>query len=170
MKKSRILIVLAVLLMFITAFFIGKNTKKCENVITSDTIVKIDTLWRDTIVKDTVLQPKYIKVLKRDTVFTSNGDTIELVKEAKTYDKRLTINQDTADLKIYVSGIETSLDSLKMRLKTHETIKTVEVIKLVEKPKTWKDRFDIGIGVGYGIGLNKKEFEPFLGVNFSYKL
>lgn len=170
MKKSRILIVLAVLLMIITAFFIGKNTKKSENVVVTDTIVKIDTLWRDTTLKDTVFKAKYIKILKRDTVFTSNGDTIELVKEAKTYDKRLTINQDTADLKIYVSGIETSLDSLKMRLKTHETIKTVEAIKLVEKPKTWKDRFNIGIGVGYGIGLNNKEFEPFLGVNFSYKL
>lgn len=170
MKKSRILIVLAVLLMIITAFFIGKNTKKSENVVVTDTIVKIDTLWRDTTLKDTVFKAKYIKILKRDTVFTSNGDTIELVKEAKTYDKRLTINQDTADLKIYVSGIETSLDSLKMRLKTHETVKTVEVIKLVEKPKTWKDRFNIGIGVGYGIGLNNKEFEPFLGVNFSYKL
>ena len=164
--KNKIILLLVVLLLILTAFFVGRCTKKCENVITSDTIVKIDTLWRDTIVKDTVFQPKYVKVLKRDTVFTSNGDTLELVREAKTFNKRLTINQDTADLKICVSGIETSLDSLKMRLKTHETIKTVEVIKLVEKPRKLFEfkpqitggydplRKEWGVLVGFGCSIN----------------
>lgn len=164
--KNKIILLLVVLLLILTAFFVGRGTKKCENLITSDTIVKIDTLWRDTIVKDTVLQPKYVKVLKRDTVFTSNGDTLELVREAKTFNKRLTINQDTADLKICVSGIETSLDSLQMRLKTHETIKTVEVIKLVEKPRKLFEfkpqitggydplRKEWGVLVGFGCSIN----------------
>lgn len=164
--KNKIILLLVVLLLILTAFFVGRGTKKCENLITSDTIVKIDTLWRDTIVKDTVFQPKYVKVLKRDTVFTSNGDTLELVREAKTFNKRLTINQDTADLKICVSGIETSLDSLKMRLKTHETIKTVEVIKLVEKPRKLFEfkpqatfgydplRKEWGVLVGFGCSIN----------------
>lgn len=167
MKKSRILIVLAVLLMIITAFFIGKSTKKSENVVVMDTIVKIDTLWRDTTLKDTVFKAKYIKILKRDTVFTSNGDTIELVKEAKTYDKRLTINQDTADLKIYVSGIETSLDSLKMRLKTHETIKTVEVIKLVEKPRKL---FEVKPQATFGYDPLRKEWGVLFGVGVGVNL
>lgn len=168
--KNKIILLLILSLLFIATFIIGcKHGEMRSGAIPpQDTLIihSVDTVYHDTIIKDTVLQPKYIKVLKRDTVFTSNGDTLELVREAKTYNKRLTINQDTADLKICVSGIETSLDSLKMRLKTHETIKTVEVIKLVEKPRKLFEfkpqitggydplRKEWGVLVGFGCSIN----------------
>ena len=110
--------------------------------------------------------------IKRDTVYTEKGDTIQLITEAKTFEKRLISDKDTADLKIYASGINTSLDSLKMRLKTHKEIitNTVEITKYVERKKTVWDRFHIGIQGGYGYGFNYKGLEPYVGVGGSFDL
>ena len=78
-----------------------KTIKDFKNIIeqtdTSATI-KRDTIWRDTLITETQFVPKYIKELKRDTVYTKDGNTLELARESKRFDKRLTIDKDTADI------------------------------------------------------------------------
>lgn len=143
-------------------------------VVKTDTLVttKTDTLWKDTTIIEKQIVPKIIEKVKTDTVFSENGDTIQLVTESKTYEKRLISDKDTADLKIYTTGINTSLDSLKMRLRTHTEVvtNTVEVTKYVEKKKTVWDKISIGLQGGYGYTLNSKEFQPYVGIGIGVNL
>ena len=139
---------------------------RTDTVMVSDTV----TLWRDTtIVKEKPVEKKMVEI-RRDTVYSKDGDTISLITEQKTYQERLLSDKDTADVEIYVTGIKTSLDSLKMRLRTHKEIvtNTIEITKIIQKKKTFWNRFHVGIGVGYGIGLKNKQFEPFVGVSLNY--
>lgn len=139
---------------------------------TVTTEVKHDTLWKDTTVIETKFIPKYIKELKRDTVYTKDGDTLELARESKRFDKTLTIDKDTADLEIYTSGIETSLDSLKMALKTHTDVitNTVTVTKYIEKPKTFWKRFHIQPQVTSGYDLINKQWGITAGIGVGIEL
>lgn len=169
MKNNVLLyVVLVILSLFVLGGMFWVNSRLPMVMERVDTIEKVEFKWKDTIVKDTVFQPKYIKVLKRDTVFKENGDTMELVRTSETYQKSIVSDKDTADLTLYISGIETSLDSLEMRFSTHTEYITNTVIKTVEREKTFKDRFHIGLQLGYGIGLKDKEFQPFIGVGASF--
>lgn len=145
-----------------------------REVIKTDTVITVthDTLWKDTTIVEKQLVPKIIEKTKIDTVFSENGDTIQLVTESKTYEKRLISDKDTADLKIYTTGIHTSLDSLKMRLRTHTEVvtNTVEVTKIVERKKTVWDKISIGLQGGYGYGFQYKGFEPYVGVGVAVNL
>lgn len=145
-----------------------------REVIKTDTVITVthDTLWKDTTIVEKQLVPKIIEKTKIDTVFSNAGDTIQLVTESKTYEKSLVSDKDTADLKIYTTGINTSLDSLKMRLRTHTEVvtNTVEVTKYVEKKKTVWDYISIGLQGGYGYTLNSKEFQPYVGIGIGVNL
>ena len=138
------------------------------NKFETDTVfsTKIDTLWKDTVITEKEFVPKYITKYKTDTLFKENGDTVELVHELKRFDKTLISDKDTAEVEIYTSGIETSLDSLKMRLKTHtETItNTVEVTKYVEKPKKLWDKVHIQPQVTSGYDLINKQWGITCGI------
>lgn len=145
-----------------------------KEVIKADTVftTKTDTLWKDTTIVEKEIVPKYIVKKKVDTVYTKEGDTFNLITEAKRFDKRLISNKDTADVQVYTSGIKTSLDSLKMRLKTHTDVitNTVEVTKYVNNRKRFIDRFHIGVQAGYGYGFNYKGLEPYVGIGASFDL
>ena len=145
-----------------------------KEVIKTDTVfaTKTDTLWKDTTIVEKEIVPKYIIKKNVDTVYTKEGNTLNLITEAKRFDKRLTIDKDTADIEIYTSGIETSLDSIKMRLKAHREIvtNTVEVTKYVKERKNFIDRFHIGVQAGYGYGFNYKGLEPYVGIGASFDL
>lgn len=145
-----------------------------REVIKTDTVITVthDTLWKDTTIVEKQLVPKIIEKTKIDTVFSNAGDTIQLVTESKTYEKRLISDKDTADLKIYTTGIYTSLDSLKMRLRTHTEVvtNTVEVTKYVEKKKTVWDKISIGLQGGYGYAFKSKEFSPYVGIGLAVNL
>ena len=145
-----------------------KEVTKTDTVFTT----KTDTLWKDTTIVDKEIVPKYIVKKTVDTVYTKEGDTLNLITEEKRFDKRLISNKDTADIQIYTSGIETSLDSLKMRLKTHRELvtNTVEVKKYIQKKKTFWNRFHIGVQAGYGYGFNYNGLEPYVGIGASFDL
>ena len=167
MKNNVLIYVVLVLLsLFILGGMIWCVNEYPKEVVKTDTIIKSDTIWKDTVIKEKELVPKYVKILKRDTVYKKDSSEIVLERTSETYQKSLVSAKDTADLTLYVSGIETSLDSLKMRLKTHTEVKTVEVTKYIQKKK----RFGIGVGVGYGYGLRNKDFEPFVGISLTYNL
>lgn len=170
MKKSKnviILIIFCAIIFGIFGYFCGRTPVE---VVKTDTVTKTDTFWKDTTIYEKEFIPKIVIKTKVDTVYDENGDTIELVTESKKYEKSIISGKDTADLKVYVSGIEPSLDSLEMRLKTHTEVNTVEITKYVQKKKTFKDRFHLGLQVGYGLGLKSKEFEPFVGLGVSFDL
>lgn len=139
-------------------------------LITSDTVTVHDTVWRDTTVVEREFMPRYVEKVRVDTVYSGKGDTIELVTEAKAFEKRLVSGRDTCDLEIHTSGINTSLDSLKMRLRTHSVTHTVEITNTVRERKTFLKRFHIGIQAGYGYGFQYHGLEPYVGIGGSFDL
>lgn len=176
--KNNTLIFVSLAVCFITLGLIYFERKGYfdprEEVIKTDTVftTKTDTLWKDTTIVEKEIVPKYIVKKKVDTVYTKEGDTLNLITEAKRFDKRLISNKDTADLQIYTTGIETSLDSLKMRLKTHTDVitNTVEVTKYIQKKKTFWDRWHVGLQGGYGYTFKTKDLQPYVGVGISFDL
>ena len=153
-------------------YFVGNPTE--PNVVKTDTVftTKTDTLWKDTTIVKKEYVPTIVEKIQIDTVYDSNGDTIQLIVEAKKWEDSIVSNKDTAYLQIFTSGIRTSLDSTKIRLKTHTEVitNTVEVTKIVEKKKTVWDRFHIGIQGGYGYAFKSKEFSPYVGVGIGINL
>jgi len=176
--KNNTLIFVSLAVCFITLGLIYFEKKGYfdprEEVIKTDTVfsTKTDTLWRDTTITEKELVPKIVEKIKIDTLFKENGDTIQLITETKRFDKTIISNKDTADVQVYTTGIETSLDSLKMRLKTHKEVitNTVEITKYIEKKKTFWSRFHIGVQAGYGYGFNYKGLEPYVGLGASFDL
>lgn len=173
MKNNTIYLLIGFISCVVLGFLLWHGSTPNE-IIKTDTVftTRTDTLWKDTTIYQDKLIPKYITKVKTDTLYKENGDTVQLVTESKTFEKSIISDKDTADLKIYTSGINTSLDSLKMRLKTHTEVitNTVEVTKYVDKKKTFLDRFHIGLQVGYGYGFEYKGLEPYAGIGGSFDL
>ena len=144
------------------------NTQKTDTVFST----KTDTLWKDTTIIEKEFVPKTIVKIKTDTLFKANGDTIQLITESKRFDKSIVSDKDTADVEIYTSGINTSLDSLKMRFKTHREIvtNTVEVTKYVKERKRFIDRFHIQPQIGVGYGVFNKKIDAYVGVGIGFDL
>lgn len=178
MKSNTLIwVCLFIIVVILSIFYIDRNYNvrdMINNVQKTDTIIttKTDTLWKDTTIIEKEFVPKTIVKTKTDTLFKANGDTIQLITESKRFDKSIISDKDTADVEIYTSGIKTSLDSLKMRLKTHKEVitNTVEITKYIEKKKTFFDRFHIGVQSGYGYGFNYKGLEPYVGIGASFDL
>lgn len=176
--KSNTLIFISIAICFIILVFFYLDRSgyfdPMKEVINTDTVftIKTDTLWKDTTIVEKEIVPKIIVKTKIDTLFKENGETVQLITESKMFDKRLISDKDTADVQVYTSGINTSLDSLKMRLKTHREIatNTVEVTKYVKERKRFIDRFHIGVQAGYGYGFNYKGLEPYIGIGASFDL
>ena len=175
-SNTLIFISIAICFIILGFFYLDRSGyfDPMKEVIKTDTVftTKTDTLWKDTTIVEKEIVPKYIVKKKVDTLYTKEGDTFNLITESKRFDKRLISNKDTADKIGRTSGIETSLDSLKMRLKAHKEVitNTVEITKYVEKKKTFWNRFHIGVQVGYGYGLNYKGLEPYVGIGASFDL
>lgn len=175
-SNTLIFISIAICFIILGFFYLDRSGyfDPMKEVINTDTVftTKTDTLWKDTTIVEKEIVPKIIVKTKIDTLFKENGETVQLITESKRFDKRLISNKDTADVQIYTSGINTSLDSLKMRLKAHKEVitNTVEITKYVEKKKTFWNRFHIGVQAGYGYGLNYKGLEPYVGIGASFDL
>ena len=165
-KLHTILLIIAIVMMVIS--FVCVCNRQPKVIETRDTTIIRDTVWKDTTIIEKQLVPKEVIKKKVDTVYTNLGDTLHLVTESKMFDKRFISSQDTCDLQIFTTGIKTSLDSLKWRLKTHRvnTTEIVEIIKYEEKKKKWlhiqpQATFGYdplnrqwGVVVGLGIGVD----------------
>lgn len=176
--KSNTLIFISIAICFIILgfFYLDRSGyfDPMKEVINTDTVftTKTDTLWKDTTIVEKEIVPKIIVKTKIDTLFKENGETVQLITESKRFDKTILSDKDTADVQVYTSGINTSLDSLKMRFKTHNKVitNTVEITKYIDKKKTFFDRFHIGVQAGYGYGFNYKGLEPYVGIGASFDL
>lgn len=170
MKNSYIFIIALLTGFIVSGLLFTKCGKTPPNVIKTDTVTVTDTIWKDTTIIEKEFVPKIVVKKKVDTVYSKGGDTIQLITESKMYEKSLVSDKDTCDLKIYTTGIETSLDSLKMRLRTHSVTNTVEITKYVEKKKTFWNRFHFGIQTGLGYGIVNKKIDAYVGVGGSFDL
>jgi hypothetical protein len=159
--------VICAIALLILGYYCGKTKTNIKQI---DTVTVSDTVWRDTTITEKELVPKEVIKKKVDTVYTDKGDTLQLITESKRYDRTLTNNKDTADVEIYTTGINTSLDSLKWRLKTHTVINTVEITKYIQKNKTIKDRIHLEPQVGVGYGLIGRKVDVYVGVGLGVDL
>lgn len=175
-SNTLIFISIAICFIILGFFYLDRSGyfDPMKEVIKTDTVftTKTDTLWKDTTIVEKEIVPKYIVKKKVDTVYTKEGDTFNLITESKRFDKRLISNKDTADVQVYTSGINTSLDSLKIRLKTHKEVitNTVEITKYVEKKKTFWNRFHIQPQVGVGYGVFNKNIDAYVGVGIGFDI
>lgn len=173
MKNNTILLVIGFIICVLLGCLIWHGYTPTE-VVKTDTVfsTKTDTFWKDTTIYEKEIKEKKVVEVRRDTVFTEKGDTLQLITEAKTFEKSLISDKDTADLQIYTSGINTALDSLKMRLKTHKEVitNTVEITKYVEKPKTLLDRIHIQPQVTSGYDLINKQWGITAGIGVGIEL
>jgi hypothetical protein len=169
MKNKWMFLTLLFLLLAAT-FIIGCEYGEMRSVgqeISPDTITVSDTIWNTDTFNVVKPIPKYITKLRTDTVFSEEGDTIQLVTENKTYQDTLICDKDTAELQIFTSGIKSNVDSINLKLRKSEIIKTntVEKIKYIEKKKLFRIQpqvtygYDLinhqwGIIGGIGVGID----------------
>lgn len=168
MKKSSLYLILAVASL-VTAISLFYSYNRQPKVIeTRDTTIIRDTVWKDTTIIEKQIVPKEVIKKKTDTLYLKDGKDTLLVTESKVFEKRILSSKDTCDLQIYTTGINTSLDSLKWRLKTHNvnTTEIVEITKYVEKKK----RFGIGPTVSFGYDPLRKEWGALIGVGININL
>ena len=171
-KLHTILLLIAIAMMTMAFFNVYFN--KTGKVVSTDTVfvTKTDTLWRDTtIIKDKPVEKKVVEV-RRDTVFTPGGDTLQLITEHKTYQERLLSGKDTADVQVYTTGINTSVDSLKMRFRTHTEVvtNTIEITKYIEKKRKFHERFHFSPNVSAGYGVFNRNLDVDVGFGVAYEL
>ena len=161
-KIHNILMIIALCLMTLSFFTVYYQNKTPNVIEKRDTTIIRDTVWKDTTIIEKQLVPKEVIKQKIDTVFTPSGDSLLLVTEKKTFEKSLTMGLDTADVQIVTEGINTSLESLKMRLRMHQvnTQEVVEITKYEEKKK----RIVIGPSATFGYDPLRKEWGFILGV------
>ena len=175
-SNTLIFISIAICFIILGFFYLDRSGyfDPMKEVINTDTVftTKTDTLWKDTTITEKELVPKIIVKTKIDTLFKENGETVQLITEAKRFDKRLISDKDTADVQVYTSGINTSLDSLKMRLKAHKEVitNTVEITKYVKERKRFIDRFHIQPQVGVGYGVFNKKIDAYVGVGIGFDI
>ena len=168
MKKSSLYLILAVLSIVTAISLYWGYSKQPEIKETRDTTIIRDTVWKDTTIVEKQIVPKEVIKKKTDTLYLKDGKDTLLVTESKVFEKRILSSKDTCDLQIYTTGINTSLDSLKWRLKTHNvnTTEIVEITKYVEKKK----RFGIGPTVSFGYDPLRKEWGALIGVGININL
>ncbi len=138
------------------------NINKVDTVLISDTIRHVDTL---TIFKQNPT-PKTIILTKIDTFYTKEGSDTILKTENKVYHDSLCVQNDTAIVTNYISGINANLDSTKVQLRvTKETItNTVEITKYIERKKKFWDRFHIQPQVTGGYDVINKQWGVTAGI------
>ena len=177
LNNSAILCISAFLTVFVV--FTLMVAHKCQDkglwgFKMADTVIveRTDTVWKTDTFKVVQPKPKYIEKIKVDTVFDKQGNEIELVTENKIYQDTILCEKDTAEVQIFTSGIKSNVDSVNLRLRKSEIIRTntIEITKYVEKRKKFLDRFHVGLQGGYGYGFNYKGLEPYVGVGLSFDL
>lgn len=131
---------------------------------TSDTVTVTDTLWKTDSFEVIKPIPKYIKVVKTDTI---TQDTV-LETENKTYIDTLCVQNDTAIVTSNIQGINLELLSTEVKLKKQEITKTntITITKYIEKPKKIINiqpqitagydpiNKNWGAVIGFGVGIN----------------
>ena len=145
-----------------------KNSIEPIEIIKTDTITNTDTLWKDTTITKTKTVLKYVKETARDTLYLKNGKDTVLTTENKTYQDTLCNEGDSVMLQIAISGVKSSLDSIKAdwRKSTQVITNTITVEKYLKENK----KIHWGIQGGIGYGFTSKKIEPYVGLGINIDL
>lgn len=134
------------------------------------TEIKIDTVItekRDTIILTNVKPYTEIKYKTvRDTFYTDKYDTVvvDVPLSVQKYEADTMANDGTkVHYRASISGYRQSLDTLWFDVAHNEKTITKEIIKYKRNRG-----FKIAPYVGYGYGLNSKQFEPSVGICVAY--
>lgn len=143
-------------------YLIGTNRTDTVMVEKSDTIWKTDSFYKEKQV------PRYIEILRTDTFYKKDGRDTIFKFENKKYKDTICIENDSIELQSFISGINSNLDSTKVKLKKSEIIKTntITVTKYIEKPKK---HFHITPQLGVGYGIFSKQPDAYIGFGLSYE-
>lgn len=160
MKKALYIIGLFVCLWI--GFYVGKKNTNIpkqetitETIIRTDTLTKIDTLYKE------IVKPSYIKeeIVRIDTIKADRAI------EIKQREYLTTINEDSivGDIRAVVSGYEATLDTLSYNLSIPQRTITIE------KETTYKTKhFNFSVGVGFGYGVINRQADIFVGGMVGY--
>lgn len=138
------------------------QTKGNPNYVTRTTVYDT-TYYSLPVTRDSVIvryKDKYITVSKLvvDSITVRSGDSIPVA---------IPITQKTYKDSLYeawISGYEAKLDSINIFNKT--ITNTIYRTNTIYKTKRW----GLGIQAGYGYGIGKQNFAPFIGVGIQYNV
>lgn len=166
MNKTKWIIALLSVL-FVITFIVGYQVgeMRSEPTGTIDTVTVSDTIWKTDSFMVEKPVPKYIKVVKTDTI---TKDTV-LQTENKSYIDTLCVQNDTAIVTSNIQGINAELLSTEVTLKKREIIKTntITITKYIEKPKKL---FNIQPQLGFGYGLINKNVDMYVGIGIGVNI
>lgn len=159
--------------LFIFLFIIGFLIffKDCRGRTEVIEIEKTDTLTvTDTIFKtDTFLIEKPIpvkeEIIKIDTFYDIHNVPVYLATETKEYNDTLCNQNDSIILKNYISGVNASLDSMKVDWRKQEITNTITVTKFVKDKK----KLCYGPSITTGYDLVNKQWGIMAGVSLIYR-
>lgn len=184
MKNNTLIWVSAVamILLLVTAFAQDTIISHLKNIINNqDTIttIKTDTLYLERTLTDSIPVEKYITIIKRDTLYNKQGDSITMqpriiTLKQKHYQDTIKEKDDTLVYQLKVEGYSMDDDSLprmtdfkalyKHRYYQTNTNTTINT-KVPQKQSKCPLRISPLAGIGYG--LTKKEFDAFVGLGIS---
>lgn len=171
MKNNGLIwICLTICFLILGFFYLNENGyfNPKEDIVKTDTVttIRIDTLWKDTVITEKEIVPRKVYITKIDTFYTKDGKDTVVKTENKLYQDTLCYKKDSIILKSYISGVNPTLDSISADWRKSETTitNTVEITKYIEKPKRFIDRFRIQPQVGVGYGIINKGFDAYVGV------
>ena len=154
--KNLAILLIAVIATFLFAIAMNFATVRyTEPDHWTDTVTeyRVDTVWQDVVIHDTIPSLVYKQIVKTDTLYAKDGSEVPLYTENVVYADMLTNDEDSVAYKAYITGIQPRLDSIDIwmnrRFITNNVIQTVTV-----KEKAKKNPFYYGIGVSAG-------YDPF---------
>lgn len=151
MKKS----ILIAFILILTGFLLGgvvvyhftTKSPQIERIVVRDTIIQKDTITHTKIIKQD--RYHYDTIMLRDTVWIA--------------DIPQTYSDSTDTYKIDINA--TKLYSYDLSIYRVDTfIKEIEKVPQIERKGGFKKNIGVGLMGGYGLGIQSRQFEPFVGV------
>ena len=154
--------VMTLLCVILLTFYVGMliGQKHRQKMPLEPTEIKVDTL----VIRDTIMQykPIFVDKIKVDSVLIPVKDTIVIRDSVYIYMDREKITWRDSLCEVYVSGIMTSVDSVRhFQEYKYITIETQVPVKV-------KSHWGLGVNAGYGVG--KGGLTPYIGVGISYNI
>lgn len=172
----------AMILLLVTAFAQDTIISHLKNIINNqDTLItiKTDTLYLERTITDSIPVEKYITIIKRDTLYNKQGDSIIqqpriITLKQKHYRDTIKEKDDTLVYQLKVEGYSMDDDSLPRmtdfkalyKHKYYQTNTNTTITTPVPQ-KQRKSPLRISPIAGIGYGLTKKEFDAFVGLGIS---
>ena len=142
-----------------------ENPFKGEEVIT---VTTIDTIYIETIIRDTIPKIKYSYIYKieKDTIYNEGVPVVVDIPISKyLYSNKVENDSTTIEYDAYLTGYKATLDSIDFSIKYKQFNTTID--NTITKKE---NRLSIGVQVGTGYGLFTKKPDVFIGIGISYKL